>query len=462
MNDFSELNDLKRMHKTLKEKKIGFEYNGSYQNNLRHGEGTEKLLDSELTYSGCWSNDLFHGFGKFFVGENKIKYEGEWSNSCLHGEGIIYGEDQIHRYNGKFSNDFPHGEGKEYNQDGNVIYEGRFINGFKHGFGKEYNENGVLIYEGEFLNGIRNGFGKLYDELGEFLTEGYWENGIRSRHNPLEINEANLMTATEKLNNLIGLEDVKTDILQLINYIKVKNIREKKGLRNPNLSLHLVFTGNPGTGKTTVARLVGEIYKELGILSKGHLVEVDRAGLVGEYVGQTAPKVKKKIEEAMGGILFIDEAYTLTSESSIDYGQEAINILLKEMEDKRNEFIVIVAGYVNEMKTFVKSNPGLESRFNKYINFEDYSVKELCDIFVSTVNSNDYSIDNGGLDILKEYFEDMKGKVNFANGRHVRNCFEKVLISHSERIVKLNNMEEQVQSLSIEDIMKALVLVNKP
>ena len=347
----------------------------------------------------------------------------------------------------------------EYNEDGNVIYDGRFINGFRQGFGKEYNENGVLIYEGEFLNGMRNGFGKSYDEIGEFKEEGFWENGIRVKKNPLEINEVSLSEAINKLNKLVGLESVKKDILQLVNYIKVKRVREGKGLKNPSLSLHLVFTGNPGTGKTTVARLVGEIYRELGILSKGHLIEVDRAELVGEYVGQTAPKVKKKVEESMGGILFIDEAYTLSSESGIDYGQEAINTLLKEMEDKRDEFIVIVAGYVDEMKKFINSNPGLESRFNKYIDFQDYTVEELCDMFVNVVDQNDYQLDDGGLEILIEYFEEIKRKANFANGRHVRNCFEKVLISHSERIVNLNNMEDEVQKITIEDIMKALVLV---
>lgn len=459
MNNFSDLNDLKKIHENLKEKKLTFEYKGDYENYLKHGTGTEKLLGTDLIFSGHWSNGLFHGQGKIFRSNHQIEYDGEWSNCYAHGTGTIFRKDNIVLYKGSLSNNYPHGQGKYFNEDGNVIYEGRFVNGFLHGLGREYDENGVLIYEGEFLNGVKNGFGATFDELGELVDEGFWENGQRTKKNILEINEDKLFEATEKLNKLIGLDDVKKDILQLINYIKVKRVRENKGLKNPSLSLHLVFTGNPGTGKTTVARLVGEIYKELGILSKGHLVEVDRASLVGEYVGQTAPKVKKKIEEAMGGILFIDEAYTLSSESGIDYGQEAINTLLKEMEDKRDAFIVIVAGYVNEMNNFIKSNPGLESRFNKYINFSDYSVEELCNIFITVVDENDYTIDADTLDILVEYFEELKEKPNFANGRHVRNCFEKVLISHSERIIQLNNMEEEVQKISMEDIMKALVLV---
>ncbi len=459
MNNFSDLNDIKKMHENLGKKNYTFEYSGPYENKLKHGMGSERLVGTDLVYSGAWSNGLFHGIGKLSKNDEKIEYEGEWSNCSAHGYGIIYAENNQILYKGHLSNNYPHGQGKSYNKDGNVIYEGRFVNGFLHGLGKEYNDNGVLIYEGEFLNGLRNGFGVTYSEIGEQIDEGFWENGIKIKKNILAMDEESLNRATLELNKLIGLDEVKKDILQLINYIKVKKIREEKGLKNPSLSLHLVFTGNPGTGKTTVARLVGEIYKELGILSKGHLIEVDRAALVGEYVGQTAPRVKKKIEEAIGGILFIDEAYTLTSDSGIDYGQEAINTLLKEMEDKRDEFIVIVAGYKNEMKTFIKSNPGLESRFNKYIDFCDYTVEELCNIFVNIVDQNDYKINSEALDILVEYFEELIGKENFANGRHVRNCFEKVLIAHSERIINLTNMEEEVEKISLEDIMKALVLV---
>ena len=184
----------------------------------------------------------------------------------------------------------------------------------------------------------------------------------------------------EELNELIGLDMVKADVKELINLVKVQKMREDKGMKTVPVSLHLVFSGNPGTGKTTVARILSKLYKEIGVLSKGQLVEVDRSGLVAGYVGQTAIKTQKKIEEAKGGILFIDEAYTLAKEGN-DFGQEAIDTILKAMEDNRKDLVVIVAGYTNLMENFINSNPGLKSRFNKYIEFKDYSAEELIEIF---------------------------------------------------------------------------------
>jgi AAA+ superfamily predicted ATPase len=203
----------------------------------------------------------------------------------------------------------------------------------------------------------------------------------------------NLEEAICELNELVGLKRVKEEVNTIINLIKIKKIRESKGLQQTSISLHLVFSGNPGTGKTTVARILAKIYFNLGVLSQGHLIEVDRSGLVAGYVGQTAIKTTEVIQRALGGILFIDEAYSLTENGSEnDYGKEAIDTLLKAMEDNRDDLIVIVAGYPEPMGKFLKSNPGLESRFNTFIHFDDYTSNELYSIFVGLCKKYNYKI----------------------------------------------------------------------
>lgn len=248
--------------------------------------------------------------------------------------------------------------------------------------------------------------------------------------------EETLEELLEKLNSLIGLAEVKKEVSEIINLIKVKKKAEEFGKETPPLSLHLVFSGNPGTGKTTIARLLAKIYKSIGVLSQGQFIETDRSSLVGGYVGQTAIKTKEVIDSAMGGILFIDEAYTLThGKGENDFGQEAVDTILKAMEDHRDDFIVIVAGYTELMKEFVNSNPGLKSRFNQYISFEDYNPDELKSIFY-LLCKNKYTLSEDCDEFLKSHFEEMYNNRSndYANGRDVRNFFEKVYRAQANRI----------------------------
>lgn len=253
-----------------------------------------------------------------------------------------------------------------------------------------------------------------------------------------------LETLLADLNAMTGLDEVKAEIQNMVNIVSVRKLKEERGQINTPMSFHMVFTGNPGTGKTTIARVVGQIYKELGVLSSGHLVETDRAGLVAGFVGQTATKTQDVCKKALGGILFIDEAYTLAQEND-QFGQEAIDTLLKIMEDKRDQLIVIVAGYSEHMQSFINTNPGLQSRFNKYINFADYNAEELYSIFEGITKKQGYKLTEDAEIKAKALFMTMidnKGK-NFGNGRDVRNIFEKVISAHSARIMQLTDRSDE-------------------
>ncbi len=258
----------------------------------------------------------------------------------------------------------------------------------------------------------------------------------------------------EELHSYIGLTVVKAEVESLINLVKVNKLRKEHELPTEDLSLHMVFSGNPGTGKTMIARLMSRIYHSLGILSKGHLVEVDRGGLVAGYVGQTAIKTGEVIQKALGGVLFIDEAYALTTRGPQDYGQEAVETLLKAMEDHRDDLVVIVAGYVDLMNDFVHSNPGLESRFNRFLYFPDYMVEEMLGIFDMRCKKAGYRLEESARDELAEILaEESEDNIGFGNARGVRNLFEQAISRQANRLAKQDSVtRDELMLLKTEDL----------
>lgn len=253
-----------------------------------------------------------------------------------------------------------------------------------------------------------------------------------------------LQELLDELNILVGLNTVKDKVHDLIVYQKVQKLRRENDLHSSKNTLHLAFEGNPGTGKTTVARIVGRIYKQLGLLSRGHFVEVSRTDLIAGYQGQTALKVKQVIEQAKGGVLFIDEAYSITENDHSDsYGRECLTELTKALEDYREDLVVIVAGYTEPMKKFFESNPGLKSRFNTFIEFEDYSPNELDRILLSICKNNDYKLDKAAEGKIHMFFEKKVSSKdeNFANGRLVRNLYDDLVMNHARRVVNISNIK---------------------
>jgi stage V sporulation protein K len=273
---------------------------------------------------------------------------------------------------------------------------------------------------------------------------------------PPALVKENLADCLAALHKLSGLENVKAEIESLVGFLEVNKAREQHELKGAAMSLHMVFSGNPGTGKTTVARIVAKIFSALGLLEKGHLVETDRLGLVGQFIGHTAKKTDDMVNQALDGVLFVDEAYSLIAGGENDFGREAIDTLVKRMEDYRERLIVIVAGYTEEMKRFIDTNPGLQSRFTIQLHFEDYRQNELLEIFKGFCEKNQYTLtDEAELALAEKISLDLQAAgPGFGNGRHMRNLFEKAIRKHAVRLCmrKRDWTKEELTQFTAEDL----------
>lgn len=438
-----------------------------------------KKISLGFMYSGNWLDDVFHGHGTYYWSDG-TSYEGKFHRGEVYGKGTLI-TSSGEKYIGFFVNGIKQGRGKMSWSNGDS-HVGYWMDGYLKGRGT-YTWNNGTVFDGKFLNNLRSGRGiEKFPEGSKY--EGLWRDGkvwgsgkfttvsgteIEGKWNEEKILAArnedykNLQNSQKLLTNgdqsvsvlkysdvsffiesqfskLIGLENVKDEIRQQANFIEVQKLRTDAGLRSASsLSRHLIFTGNPGTGKTVFARVVAGMYKRLGILQSDKVVEVDRSGLVGQYIGHTAIKTKEVFLSAFDGVLFIDEAYSLVRDagSAHDFGQEAVDTLLKLMEDNRDRVVVIVAGYKDKMTSFISSNPGLSSRFSKTIDFSNYSIEELWHILNLFSKESNYEIDADAKDFLLQQFtaDTISLGESFGNARYVRNLFEKSLQVQASRLM---------------------------
>jgi stage V sporulation protein K len=279
------------------------------------------------------------------------------------------------------------------------------------------------------------------------------------------LEHAALKDIEEELGALVGMDEMKKTIKEIYAWIYINKKREEAGLKAKKQALHMMFKGNPGTGKTTVARLIGKLFLKMNVLTKGHLIEAERADLVGEYIGHTAQKTRDLIKKAMGGILFIDEAYSLGRGGEKDFGKEAIDTLVKHMEDKQHEFILILAGYSREMDYFLSLNPGLHSRFPLVVEFPDYKIDQLMDIAGRMARERDYKLSHEAEKKLRDHLIWLRSTLSansFSNGRYIRNVIEKSIRAQAMRLLMHNSYDKhdlmtlRSNDLIFEDDQKAL------
>lgn len=400
-------------------------------------------------YKGQFENGLFHGKGTLFYENGDIYYEGDFSKGQISGNGIIYAVDGTKIYDGHLASGKKEGHGKWYTDQGWLYYEGNFKDDLPHGQGHEFNEDGSLAFSGTFI-------------LGQRSQENKRRAGRRKKPVEQEVldQKNSLEEAMAELDSLIGMTDVKEEVKKLADFVKVNQERRSRGLSVTKPTYHMIFTGNPGTGKTTIARIIGKIFAALGVLSKGHFIETDRAKLIGQYIGDTEKNVDAVIEQAKGGVLFIDEAYALTdTEAAGDFGKNAIDTMLKRMEDYREDLVIVAAGYPDKMEQFKASNPGLRSRFARTIHFKDYTPGELVQLICKFARDGQYIFENGFqrelLKVLRGKFKNPEFMATFSNGRYIRNVFEQLVMAQSQRLSKLDleqlNQTDMI-TIKIEDL----------
>ncbi|MDM5248678.1 AAA family ATPase [Lysinibacillus sp. G4S2] len=457
-------------------------YEGHFRNDLMEGYGILYYEDDVIApfkelraqyshlnqplYEGDFVHGMKKGKGKQYYPSGFLQYEGDFIWNHMQGAGKLYDAPKSPsakelanglttlQYEGYFFEDLKHGKGKVYSRQGVIEAEGQFKEDAMTGHGTLYYANGQASYIGELVNGEKHGRGDYFNEEGKIIYSGEFINGERLRITP-EI-EREIEKLQKQLDGLVGLPNAKKELHNLINFIKIQSLRVDHGLTSFPITYHLVFSGNPGTGKTTVARIIGQLYKHLGVLSSGHFVETDRAGLVAGYVGQTALKVQEVVNKAKGGVLFIDEAYALINDKQDAFGKEAIDSLLKAMEDLRDDLVIIVAGYTELMEEFLLANPGFKSRFNHFVKFDNFSTDELYDIFAMLCKNNDYQYGEAFAHHMKVQLHQIpvESILNFSNGRYIRNLFEKLVTIQSNRLIQQENItKDELMEFAEEDIL---------